>query len=139
MPSAGRVLRIALRALRLRCPNCGRGPILASFNAVHDHCSACGFRYARSDDDYFSGAMFFGMLIGETLAVVGLVGVVIASWPNVPWNFLQFGGPLILFAVMILLFPFSRVAWLAVDVLVRPVEESECVRIGLVPALGIGG
>ena len=79
MPSVGRVLRIAGRALRLRCPNCGRGPILESYNAVHDHCSACGFRYARSDDDYFSGAMFFGMLIGETLAVLGIVGVVIAS------------------------------------------------------------
>ena len=125
MPSVGRALVVAWRALRLRCPHCGGGPVLKSFNVVHDHCSGCGFRFCRSDDDYFSGAMFFGMLIGETLAVLGIVGMIWITAPDIPWDALQYGIPLVLFAVLVLIFPFSRVVWLAVDVLVRPVESSE--------------
>jgi uncharacterized protein (DUF983 family) len=125
MPSVGRVLVVAWRTLRLRCPHCGRGPVLKSFNAVHEQCSGCGFRFCRSDDDYFSGAMFFGMLIGEGLAVLGILGMIWITAPNIPWDALQYGIPLVLLGVMVMLFPVSRVVWLAVDVLVRPVEPSE--------------
>jgi uncharacterized protein (DUF983 family) len=125
MPSVAQALRILGRTLRLRCPNCGRGWILAGFNAVRERCAGCGFRFCRSDDDYFSGAMFFGMLIGETLAVLAILAMVLITSPNVPWRALQYGIPLVLFGVMILIFPLSRVVWLAVDVLVRPIQPAE--------------
>lgn len=125
MPSATRALVLASRALRLRCPNCGKGRVLKGFNEVHERCAVCGFRYARSDDDYFSGAMFFGLMIGETMAVLVIGAFIWITYPNVPWNFMQFGIPVILLLVMIVLFPISRVVWLAVDVLMRPVEPSE--------------
>jgi uncharacterized protein (DUF983 family) len=125
MPSAGRALQVVWRTLRLRCPHCGDGPVLNGFNSVHDRCSGCGFRFCRSDDDYFSGAMFFGMLIGEGLAVLGIAAAIAITWPDVPWSLLQYGIPLVLLGVMIVLFPVSRVVWLAVDVLLRPVQPSE--------------
>jgi uncharacterized protein (DUF983 family) len=128
MPSIRRVLVVAGRALRLRCPNCGRGAVIKGFDSVRDHCSACGFRYTRSDDHYFSGAMFFGLLLGEGLAVLGIALTIAVTWPNVPWDRLQFGAPLVLLAVMIAVFPLSKVIWLAVDVLVRPVQESELIK-----------
>ena len=125
LPSVGRMLQVAWRTATLHCPHCGRGWVLKSFNAVHARCSACGFRFCRSDDDYFSGAMFFGILIGETLAVLGIFGVIMLTWPDVPWTWLQYGAPLVLLAVMIAVFPLSRVVWLGVDVLVRPVGAEE--------------
>ncbi|MEO5816741.1 MAG: DUF983 domain-containing protein [Gemmatimonadaceae bacterium] len=125
MPSAGRALLLASRALRLRCPNCGKGRVLSGFNTVHHHCSECGFRFSRSDDDYFSGAMFFGMMIGETLAILGIGAAIWITYPSIPWNFLQYAIPVVLLAVMIALFPVSRVVWLAIDVMLRPVEPSE--------------
>ena len=125
MPSAGRALLLASRALRLRCPHCGEGHVLKSFNAVHDRCAECSFRYCRSDDDYFSGAMFFGMMIGETLAVLAIGAAIWITYPNVPWSFLQYAIPIVLLGVMIMLFPISRVVWLAIDVMLRPVEASE--------------
>ena len=125
MPSGRRMLQVAWRACTLRCPHCGGGWVLKSFDVVHERCAGCGFRFCRSDDDYFSGAMFFGMMIGEGVAVLGIFGAILLTWPNVPWNFLQFGGPLILAAVMIAVFPLSRVVWLGVDVLVRPVGADE--------------
>lgn len=127
MPSAGRALLLAARALRLRCPHCGQGRVLKGFNEVQDHCAACGFRFTRSDDNYFSGAMFFGMLIGETLAVVIIGAGIWISYPDVPWGWLQYGIPVLLLAVMIALFPLSRVVWLAIDVMMRPVQPSELV------------
>jgi uncharacterized protein (DUF983 family) len=125
MPSLGRALTVAWRVLRIRCPHCGGGKVLASFNVVRERCSSCGFRFCRSDDDYFSGAMFFGILIGETLAVLGIAGAIFLTWPNVPWDGLTYGAPLVMLVVMVLLFPMSRVVWLGVDVLVRPVQASE--------------
>jgi len=129
MPSAGRALLLASRALRLRCPHCGKGRVLDGFNSVHHHCSACGFRFTRSDDNYFSGAMFFGMMIGETLAVLVIGAAIWITYPNVPWTFLQYAIPVVLLGVMIMLFPVSRVVWLAIDVMLRPVEPSELVAL----------
>lgn len=125
MPSPRRVLAIASRALRLRCPHCGKGYVLAGFNTVRDHCSSCGFRFTRSDDNYFSGAMFFGILIGEALTVLGIGASIWITYPNVPWDVITYGAPLVMFAVMMALFPLSRVVWLAVDVLIRPVQPYE--------------
>jgi uncharacterized protein (DUF983 family) len=132
MPSASRALLLASRALRLRCPNCGKGRVLKSFNSVHHHCSVCGFRFMRSDDDYFSGAMFFGMMIGETLAVLAIGAAIWITYPNIPWDFLQYAIPVVLLGVMIALFPVSRVVWLAIDVMLRPVEASELVSVPVV-------
>ncbi|MDQ2668907.1 MAG: DUF983 domain-containing protein [Gemmatimonadota bacterium] len=125
MPSVSRALLLASRALRLRCPNCGNGRVLKGFNEVHDRCTSCTFRYCRSDDDYFSGAMFFGLMIGETMAVLVIGAAIWITYPNVPWTFFQYAIPVVLLLVMIVLFPISRVVWLAIDVLLRPVEASE--------------
>jgi uncharacterized protein (DUF983 family) len=129
MPSASRALLLASRALRLRCPHCGKGQVLNGFNSVRDHCSVCGFRFTRSDDDYFSGAMFFGMMIGETLAVLAIGAAIWITYPDIPWDFLQYAIPVVLLGVMIALFPVSRVVWLAIDVMLRPVQPSELVPV----------
>jgi uncharacterized protein (DUF983 family) len=129
MPTVARTLRAMGRALRLRCPNCGVGRVLAGFDTVRDHCSGCGFRFTRSDDNYFSGAMFFGILIGETLAVLLIVTAIWITYPDVPWKAIQYGAPVVMLGVMIVLFPVSRVIWLAIDVLLRPVQSAECVPV----------
>ena len=130
MPSMSRALLLASRAMRLRCPNCGNGRVLSGFNEVQDRCASCSFRYCRSDDDYFSGAMFFGLMIGETMAVLVVGAAIWITYPNVPWSFFQYAIPIALLGVMIVLFPISRVVWLAIDVLLRPVEASEMLPRG---------
>lgn len=129
MPSVARALRVLWRAVRLRCPDCGRGKVIAGFDTVREHCSACGFRFCRSDDSYFSGAMFFGLLLGETLAVLVILAAIWITYPEVPWTAIQYGTPLLMLAVMIALFPASRVLWLAIDVLLRPVQRWERVPV----------
>ena len=125
MPSFGRLFTVMRRSFMLRCPHCGHGWVLRSFNEVRDRCSECGFKFCRSDDNYFSGAMFFGLMIGEGLAVLGIFATIFITWPDVPWTFLQYGAPLVLLAAMFAVFPLSRSVWLGVDVFMRPVQADE--------------
>ena len=126
VPSIGRTLRVLGRAFRLRCPNCGRGKVLSGWAGVRERCSSCNFRFERSSDNYFAGAMLTNIIIAELLFVVILVITLMATWPNVPWTVLQYGGAAAMLVLPIVLYPFSKVTWLAADVLVRPVTTEEC-------------
>jgi uncharacterized protein (DUF983 family) len=125
MPNPSQALRALGRAFRLRCPNCGGGWVLSRLGRVRVRCSGCGFRFERTDESYFSGAMFFGLLMGEGLFALSLLIIVMASWPNVPWDALTFGAPAGMLLILPVLLPFSKVVWLAIDVLVRPVQPEE--------------
>src|SRR5689334_10482079 len=109
LPTIGRAWAIAVRALRLRCPHCGVGAVLASWAAVRERCTGCGLRFKRSDDNYFSGAMFFGLIMGEAVFAVSLAITMLVSCPNVPWDALGYIGPIGMLLVMLLILPFSKV------------------------------
>jgi uncharacterized protein (DUF983 family) len=131
MPSLGQTLRVLARACRLRCPHCGGGAILAGWRPgrpwglVRPHCAGCGFRYERSDDRYFAGAMFVNLLAAELIFFVSFVSGILVTWPNVPWDAFTYGGAAAMLVLPALLYPVSKVFWLAVDVLVRPVVRTE--------------
>jgi uncharacterized protein (DUF983 family) len=125
MPTAAVALQGLGRLLRLRCPHCGQGPVLGAWGRVRERCTPCGFRYERTNDSYFSGAMFFGLLLGEGVFALSLLIVVVSSWPDVPWDALTYGAPLGMLLLLPLLLPVSKVIWLSIDVLVRPVQPDE--------------
>jgi uncharacterized protein (DUF983 family) len=124
IPTASQALRAVGRLVRLRCPACGDARVLTSRGTVHKRCAACNFRFERTDDRYFAGAMFFGLLLGEALFAVTLLIVMIATWPNPPWNVMSY-APVGMLLVMLVMIPVSRVVWVSVDVLVRPVVAAE--------------
>jgi uncharacterized protein (DUF983 family) len=125
MPSGGRALLLLSRLLRLRCPHCGGGRVLERFGRVRERCSSCGFRYERSDENYFGGAMFVNFMLGAGTFVVTFLAVIVLYWPSVPWDTLTYAAPAALLVGMVLLYPVSKVVWLTVDVLVRPVGPDE--------------
>ncbi len=94
---------------------------------VRLRCSGCHFRFERSDENYFSGAMFFGLLGGEFIFAASLLVVLLIMWPNVPWDTLMWAMPLGMVLVLIFFVPISKALWLTVDVLVRPVQPEELV------------
>ncbi len=125
LPSATQVARLIGRAARLRCPHCGNGAVMRWSGAVHRRCRSCNFRFERSDESYFSGAMFFGLIMGEFVFGIVLAIIVVAMWPRVPWDTMMWAVPIGMLLVMVVLIPASRAVWLTVDVLVRPVQPSE--------------
>ncbi len=103
--SWARLRTLTARALRLRCPNCGGGPVRASWLKRLPGCPVCGLRLDRGENDYFIGAYLLNLIVAEVLLFVGLLGVVALTWPDPPWDAIQYGGialmivaPLVLFA-----------------------------------------
>lgn len=127
MPTAAVALRMLGRTITLRCPNCGKGFVLRRTGGVRPRCLVCNFRFERSDENYFSGAMFFGLLVGELIFGLVLLAIIVAMWPNVPWDTMTYGIPAGMLLVMLFLIPISKVIWLAFDVAVRPVVADELV------------
>lgn len=113
------------RAARLRCPFCGGGSMLASWLTVRSQCPTCGLRTERGEEDFFLGAMMFNLVLSEGLLALVLVALVVASWPDVPWTFLRYGTVVLMALAPFVFFPFSKLIWLAADIMIRPVTPEE--------------
>ena len=125
VPSIAQTVRVIGRALRFRCPNCGKGKVIQGWANVRERCESCGFRFERSSDHYFAGAMLTNIIIAELIFVLALLVTLWITWPEVPWDLLQYGGAAAMVLLPIALYPFSKVTWLAADVLIRPVTKEE--------------
>lgn len=124
-PAWGHLFTLIGRAIRLRCPNCGNGPVLKGYATVNDRCRSCGFRFTRSTDAYFSGAMLTNLAVAEGLFALVFAITIISSWPDVPWDTLTWAMPLGIALAPALLLPFAKVFWLTFDVAFRPVTPEE--------------
>lgn len=127
MPTFRRTMLYAGRAIRFRCPNCGVGKVMGRWGKAVDRCSNCNFRFARSGPEYFTGAMFCNFLIAEFLFATCFATAVLVTWPDVPWDAMTWVAVIGAVVVPTLLYPFSKVAWLTIDTLVRPVMPEELV------------
>ena len=127
MPSFARIRRSLRRFSLLRCPHCGYGPGLTKWKMdVRERCPSCNFRFERTDDSYFSGAMFFTLMAMEGIFVASLVAYLLLVWPNVHWDaftYIAAGGMVVLAFIMQ---PLGKLFWLSLDVLIRPVSTDEC-------------
>jgi uncharacterized protein (DUF983 family) len=124
-PGLKRVLAVLGRAARLRCPHCGGGPVMRTWFKMRDRCGNCGLAIERGERDYFIGSMLFNLVVSEMLFAIVFVAVMLIEWPNVPWDTLQWAAPLGMLAAPFALFPFSKLAWLGFDILLRPVTPDE--------------
>lgn len=124
-PGMRRVLEVMGRAVRLRCPHCGGGPVLQHWLKMRARCGTCGLAIERGERDYFIGSMMFNLVVSELLFAVIFVTTLIVMWPDVPWDTLEWAAPAGMAAAPLLLFPFSKLVWLGFDILLRPVTPDE--------------
>ena len=135
LPSLRRSVTLLGRALRLRCPHCGEGPVLRGWRpgiwgSARERCSGCGLRFTRSDDRYFAGAMLCNLLAAELFFALSFVAAVLLTWPDVPWDGLTYAMAAAMVVGPVAFYPVSMVLWLTMDVLVRPVTPDELERAG---------
>ena len=69
-----RALTLFSRALRLRCPHCGGGPIFVRWSRLVPNCPVCGLGLERGEEGYWLGAYFFNLMAVETVFSVWFVG-----------------------------------------------------------------
>lgn len=125
-PGFGTLARMVGRAVVLRCPNCGGGPVLRNWFHLHERCPKCGIALERGEEsDYYIGGMLLNITLCFVVFAVGFWGVLIATYPRVPWDALEYGLVAAMIVLPILFYPVSRIVWLAVDLAVRPQSERD--------------
>jgi uncharacterized protein (DUF983 family) len=113
------------RALLRRCPNCGSSNIFRSYLHQRESCPRCHLRLDRGEPDFFIGAYTINLIVAEMLVFFGGLAVLRLTWPDVPWNALMYGLGALMVVAPIVLYPFSRQIWLAIDLTFRPAEPSD--------------
>jgi uncharacterized protein (DUF983 family) len=124
LPSLGRTLRLFGRAFLLRCPHCGKGPVLEHWLKLRVKCGACGLRLQRGEHDTIMGSAF---ILFTLVGLAGYAAIVLALvfTTETPWDLLQYGLPALALVLLFVLFPFSKLLWLAFDLTLRPVTPGE--------------
>jgi len=123
--SISRAARLLGRGIRLRCPHCGEGRLRGGWLKLEPKCQSCGLRTDRGEEDFFLGGMMWNIVFAEGLLLFTGLAVGIATWPDVPWTLLQWGGVTLMAIAPFVFYPFSLGFWLASDILIRPVTDQE--------------
>ena len=125
-PGLGVVARKAGRGMLLRCPECGKRPVLRNWFHLLEHCPNCGIALERGEEsDYYIGGMLLNITLCFVIFAIGFWGVLILSYPHVPWDLLQYGLVAAMIVLPVLLYPMSRVVWLGIDMAIRPRSEKD--------------
>ncbi|HEY0527760.1 MAG TPA: DUF983 domain-containing protein [Gemmatimonadaceae bacterium] len=117
--------RLLGRAFLLRCPNCGGGKLFYGFFDTKERCPTCGILLARGEPDYFIGAYTLNLVAVEILLAVVFLIIMITTWPNPPWDALQYGGVILSVLGAVLCYPFAKTTWLALDLIFRPPHRED--------------
>lgn len=92
---------------------------------MEDYCSSCGFRFDRHEHDFFIGAYTLNLIVAELIVVGVMVGVMVITWPAVPWTAMTWGLVGLIVPAPLLLYPYSKSIWLALDLMFQPPKSSE--------------
>jgi uncharacterized protein (DUF983 family) len=124
IPTFGHTLLVFGRAILLRCPNCGGGPVLQHWMKLRVKCGTCGLRLERGESDTVMGPVFILFTLIALFSYAVLVVTLLAT-RTTPWDLLQNGLPLLVLVELFAFFPFAHLLWLALDLALRPVTPAE--------------
>ncbi len=117
------------RALRLRCPSCGGGPVFVTWLKMCPSCPSCGINFDREPEGgYWVGSNTINLFATEVTFGASFLGTLIATWPSPPWELLTWGGMGLMLLLPVFFFPFSKTLFIAVDLTFRPDEPSDYAR-----------
>ncbi|MGH7524573.1 MAG: DUF983 domain-containing protein [Gemmatimonadales bacterium] len=122
-----RVSQCLLRAVQLRCIACGARPVLLSWFRESPNCPRCGFRLDRAEEGYWLGS--YNVNLGVTLLLL-TIGVVVAiwwQWPAPHWTAITVGACIAAVILPLVLYPWTKTFYLALDVIFRPPTEEDFV------------
>lgn len=124
MQNLGTSLRVLLRGFLRRCPNCGDPGPYRWWWKMRLRCRQCGIHFER-EEGYWTGAMAINLIVTELIFAAIMVGAVIMTWPDVPMLPLLLLGLAVNAVVAVTFYPIARTIWIAIDLLLHPLEADE--------------
>ncbi len=124
---APRFRSMLARGLMRRCPWCGnRSAFFDGWSKKQSRCSGCGLDWRREDVGFELGAAAVAAILTIGPLIVALGVTLAITWPAIPTTLLLlvFVPAAILFPIA--LYPTSYTTWQAVDILMRPVNNTDC-------------
>ena len=114
-----------VRALALRCPECGSHGLFRRWLRLEARCPECKLRLDRGNPDHFVGAYLVNLIIAELLFAFGFAMWLLSVWPLVPWGRIEVVAVVAMIAAPLITYPFTRTVWLAADLIFDPPRESD--------------
>lgn len=114
------------RGLLASCPRCGSRGLWLSWFKMKERCPTCGYKIAR-DEGFWLGGYTMNIVVGE--ALLGGFLLVFAGWvinnPDEPIRNWLYAALALAVIPPILFFKLSRTIWMAMDLLIHPLEPWE--------------
>jgi uncharacterized protein (DUF983 family) len=120
--SRPKALVLLARGLAKRCPRCGQGHLWTRWFSLPDRCPRCGLPFDPSEG-YFLGGMAINIGITEGLFGLLVVAMALLSRPDVPWGWVLAVGLSFNAIFPIVFYPYSKMIFLAIDLLLRPTAD----------------
>jgi len=74
----------------------------------------------RGEPDHFLGGYVINLGIAEGVAATLWIVLLTATWPDPSWVLMQWAAAVLVVVMPLLLYPFTRVVFLAVDLIAQP-------------------
>jgi len=114
------------RGLTKRCPLCGTGRLFDRYFTMKQRCPGCGLRFARIEGSW-TGDLGINTIVTFGLMLLAFIGATLLMWNNLNVMVLAVIVAVIAVLFPVAFFPFTKTIWLAIDVVLRPVETDELV------------
>ena len=120
-----RAWMLLLRALRQRCPVCGKGKLFRRWFTMYEQCPVCHFTYER-EEGYFTSAMAINLVVSELLVTAAVVpfAVIAGLNPSLPFVPILLAGTPLPILLPILFFRPARALWMSMDHLLNPPQRA---------------
>jgi uncharacterized protein (DUF983 family) len=113
---------ILARGLLKRCPRCGQSRLFRRWFTMAPRCARCGLDLERGEG-FWLGTMAINLGVTEMVFGATLVGVMVITWPHVPWAALTVAAVLLNGVLPLILYPFARTTFLAIDLLMHRMDR----------------
>ena len=91
---------------------------------MKETCPSCGLLFER-EPGYWVGAVIINTTIVFATFLVVFGGLVIATWPDVPWVIVLIVTAIANVTVPVVLYPLSKTIWMALELSWHPLEDQE--------------
>ena len=119
-----RPIQALLRGLTKRCPWCGQGKLFSRWLTMPETCPRCGLRFER-EEGAFLGSLSLNYGVTGLAFIVLFVTFLVLTLPDPPLLALTVGAGVLVTALPLLLYPFTKTTWAALDLILHAMDRGD--------------